>query len=208
MHHNDNFIMQLTNAPTHEATRLDVDPTLDREIDSSTDPVVVQMKNNDRLERIRTTLRARASIIFSTAPVSRVIRRDWNIVSAKLFLNAIDDRLRTRIANDLTELHWQANDLLDALKSIPRPKDEAMWMRPRLVEVQVVHPLAAQWLRSMRTIDECYLIMINAEKAGVITRKHRWAMVAPTQLAYMGFKASAMNLPLKSTAELLEEAGL
>jgi hypothetical protein len=50
--------------------------------------------------------------------------------------------------------------------------------------------------------------MINAEKSGVITRKHRWAMLGPTQMAYMGFKASAMNLPLRAAKDLLEEIGL
>lgn len=194
--------------PVLPTTNLDIDPTLDQAIDSSDDPLVVQLKNTERLSKIRADFRASAKLIFNTSPVSRVMRRDWNIVSAKLFLNALDPRIKQRIASDLTELHWQSNDLLEGLQSLPMSKVEPMWMRPRKIELQVVHPLAAQWLRCMRTIDECYLIMINAEKSGVITRKHRWAMLAPTQMAYMGFKASAMNLPLKDARQLLEEAGL
>lgn len=200
--------MRLTEPTARATTHLEVDPTLDAEINSSTDHVIVELKGSERLARIRTSLKARASITMKTSPVSRVMRRDWNIVSAKLFLNAIDHHQRNRIASDLTELHWQSTDLLEVLRAIPMPKAEAMWMRPRALELQVVHPLAAQWLRCMRTLDECYLIMINAEKSGSITRKQRWAMVAPTQMAYMGFKASAMNLPLKTSMELLEQAGL
>lgn len=190
-------------------THLAVGPTLDEQIEMSSDPLVVQMKNSDRLERIRASMTARADLIFHTSPVSRVMRRDWNIVSAKLFLNALDERLRQRIADDLVELVWQSTDLLESLQTnIRLDKQDMIWMRPRKIELQVVHPLAAQWLRCMRTIDSCYLIMINAEKSGIITRKHRWAMMGPTQMAYMGFKSSAMNLPLKAAKDLLEEAGM
>jgi len=204
----DNLTMRLTERPATMPSLLVVDSALDNEIDNATDPLIVEMKNTHRLDRIRTNLRADVTVVFKTSPVSRVMRRDWNLVSAKMFLNAIDERQRKRIATDLTELHWQANDLLDALQALPMPKEDWAWMRPRQIDAQVVHPLAAQWLRCMKTIDECYLILINAEKAKIITRKQRWAMVAPSQLAYLGFKTSAMNLPLKSTTELLEAAGL
>jgi hypothetical protein len=198
----------LTSSDSIPESQLLAAETLNAEIDLSTDPLVVQMKNTDRLERIRTSMLARADLIFQTSPVSRVMRRDWNIVSAKLFLNSLSPQIRQRISDDLVELVWQSTDLLDSLQTLRKPDDENLWMRPRKLQLQVIHPLAAQWLRCMRNIDSCYLIMINAEKSGVITRKHRWAMLGPTQMAYMGFKASAMNLPLRAAKELLEEIGL
>jgi len=198
--------MQQNPILTTPTQSLRTDLALDAVVDSSTDPLVVELKGSERLAKLKLDLMVQTTTLFKTSPVSRVMRRDWNIVTVKMFFNTMDPRMMARIRDDLTELQWQAADLLDSLKSIPMSKVEPMWMRPRSIEVQVISPLAGQLLRTMKIIDQCYLIMINAEKAEIITRKRRWAMMAPVQLAYLGFKTAAMNLPLKSTTELLESA--
>lgn len=187
---------------------LNADATLDTELESSSDPLVVRMKNEHRLTKLRASLRADAKIVMRTSPIARVMRRDWNIVSAKLFLNALDPNYQAQIKRDLDELHWQVDDLWDQLKLLPTAGFDATWMHPRQLSLQVVHPLTASWLRAFRKFDECFGALLVAEKGTLITRRQRFAFLAPVQLAYFSFKATAMNLPLKTTDELLNEAGI
>ncbi len=187
---------------------LNADDELDMELERTVDPVIVQMKNEDRIAKLRAKLRAESTITMRTSPISRVLRRDWNIVSAKLFLNSIDADYQQQIRRDLDELHWQVDDLLEQLKVMPIGKLDTSWMVPRQLDVKVIHPLTASWLRAFRNFDRCFEILINAERSQLITRKQRFAFSAPVQLAYFSFKATAMKLPLKTTDELLSEAGI
>lgn len=187
---------------------LDTEAELDAQLDQSNDPLIVQMKNENRIANLRASLRASVTITMQTSPLSRVMRRDWNIVSAKLFLNAIDQAYQQQIKHDLDELHWQTDDLLEQLQLFPAEKLDASWMVPRQLSLQVVHPLTASWLRAFRKFDKSIAILINAERAELITRRQRFSFLAPVQLAYFSFKATAMKLPLKTTDELLSDAGL
>ncbi|WP_234265109.1 hypothetical protein [Hydrogenophaga sp. NFH-34] len=187
---------------------LSVDRVLDNELETSTEPLVVELKNGHRLQRIRASMSAAASIQFATSPIARILRRDWNIVSAKLFLNCLDPDWAKLVREDAAEMTWQMSDLLDIVKSLPVGQIEHAWMRPRKINLQIVHPICAQWLRAFTKYDQAYTILINAQKSGRMQPKQRWALTLPSQMAYMGFKARAMKLPLKSTTELLEEAGL
>lgn len=187
---------------------LNADEALDTELESSLDPLVVRMKNEHRLTKLRASLRADANIVMRTSPLARVMRRDWNIVSAKLFLNALDPTYQAQIRRDLDELHWQVDDLWDQVKHLPTEGFDTNWMLPRQLSLQVVHPLTASWLRAFRRFDECFGTLLVAEKGALITRRQRFAFLAPVQLAYFSFKATAMNLPLKTTDELLNEAGI
>jgi len=186
---------------------LSVDPWLDDEIDHSDEPLVVQLKNANRLERLRTTLRVNTTITMLTSPLARILRRDWNLVSAKLFVNALDKDYEQLIRQEVSELAWQAADLHDLASALPVSQTEAAWMRPRTLHIQIVHPITAQWLRAFVVYDRAFAKLINAEKAGRMTKQQRLAMIRPCQLSYMGFKAIAMKMCLKSTEELLAEAG-
>jgi hypothetical protein len=186
---------------------LNADEELDKELALTADPVIVQMKNENRIASLRTKLRAQATITMRTSPISRVLRRDWNIVSANLFLNCLYGDYQNEIRNDLAELHWMVDDLKHELSVLPIGSLDTSWMVPRRLDVQVIHPLTASWLRAFRNFDKCFEILINAERSNLITRKQRFAFTAPVQIAYLIFKAKAMNMPLKTTDELLSEAG-
>lgn len=198
----------MTQTPTGSNDHLDTDAALDDELEHSVDPLVVRMKNEHRLTNLRASLRAEATIMMKTSPISRVMRRDWNIVSAKLFLNALEPAYQSQIKRDLDELHWQVDDLWDQVKHLPSSGIDSAWMVPRQLTLQVVHPLTASWLRGFRKFDDCFSALLLAEKGTLITRRQRFAFLAPVQLAYFSFKATAMKLPLKTTDELLSEAGL
>lgn len=130
--------------------------------------------------------------------MARVMRRDWNIVSAKLYLNARDHAYRKRIESDAVEMNWQVDDTADQIRAMPFQRLDRSWLHPRRMRLDVVHPLAAGWLRSMMTMDEIYTLLISAEKAGMISRRKRQAILLPCQIAYMAFKATAMKMELRS----------
>lgn len=196
----------VSSAPhTSPLNTLSVDQTLNHELDSATEPLIVTLKNSQRIDALRVNLRARTSVVFNSSPIARIMRRDWNIVSAKLFLNALDRGCAEKIRENVVEFAWQTQDLLETVRSMPLGELDTSWMRPRLLDVQIIHPFAGQWLRAFQRYDEAYAILINAQKTGRLTPKQRWALTAPCQLAYIGFKATAMNLQLKTAVELLEE---
>ena len=189
-------------------TSLSVDSFLDEEVEGFHEPLILSLKNGNLMDTLRTSLRAEATVTYQTSPVARIVRRDWNIVSAKLFVSALDHDYAKKIRADVSDMTWQMQDVLDVARTLPIPDLDTSWMRPRELRLQIVHPLAAQWLRAFTLLDQAYAILINAELDERITPEMRWQIIAPAQMAYMGFKATAMRLPLKSTAELLEEAGI
>lgn len=135
--------------------------------------------------------------------MARVMRRDWNIVCAKLYLNARDHAYRKQIESDAVEMSWQVDDTADQIRAMPFQRLDRSWSHPRRMRLEVIHPLAAAWLRSMLTMDEIYTLLISAEKAGMITRRKRHAILLPCQIAYMAFKATAMKVEFRCTDDAL-----
>lgn len=167
------------------------------------------MKNADRLEDIA----ARMSVdsqqtVFQTSSVSRVIRRDWNIVCAKMFVFGLKRDYRKKIEEDLNELHWQVADLAEVTDIGLFSEQDASWLSPVTVSLRIVCPQGASWLRAMHAWDNSDAKLITAVKAGLITKEKRFAMMAAVQMAYVGFKGTAMRKPLKTSSEMLEEAQL
>jgi len=167
---------------------------------------VVQLKNTHRMDSLRPRMRAYVNATFEASPVARVMRRDWNILSSKLYMNAIDSDYRKRIEDDLVEMSWQIDDTADQVRCMPFQRLDREWLAPRHMQVQVVHPMTASWLRSMMVLDEVFALLICAEKAGMITRRKRISILLPCQLSYMTFKATSMKMEFKSADELLETA--
>lgn len=199
----------VTTALTHSTLdALTVDPVLDSELAQSTEPLVVTLKNSDRLDSLRVNLRATTSVVFTASPVARILRRDWNLVCAKLFLNALDPEYAKKIQENVIELSWQTQDLSETVGAMPFGELDLSWMRPRKLELQIIHPLAGRWLHAFQRYDEAFSILINAQKAGKLTPKQRWSLTSSCQLSYIGFKAIAMKLPLKTATELLEQESM
>ncbi|ABM59448.1 hypothetical protein Veis_3733 [Verminephrobacter eiseniae EF01-2] len=180
----------------------------DSSIEDAIAEACVELKNEHRMNALRTRMRAHVDVTFQASPVARVMRRDWNIVSSKLYVNALAQDYRQRIESDMIEMTWQMDDTADQVRAMPFEKLDTSWLHPRRMQVQVVHPITAAWLRSMVAMDEMYAKLICAEKAGMITLRKRHALLLPCQLSYMAFKATAMKMQLRCTDELLIQANL
>lgn len=66
------------------------------ESDDSAPAIDVEMKNAHRMEALRPRMRAHVDATFEASPVARVMRRDWNIVSSKLYMHALDPAYRKK----------------------------------------------------------------------------------------------------------------
>lgn len=153
------------------------------------------LKNADRMAELRTPLRATITVAFDASPIARVMRRDWNLVSAKLYIHALNKAYRDQIEEDAMEMNWQIDDTYDDVSTMPWfGKIDKAWLHTREMQIDVVHPIAATWLRSMVKMDEIYASLICAEKSGLITLKKRRAIVLPCQISYLAFKATALKM--------------
>lgn len=197
-------IMGMVHTPPSQT--LSLDNLMDAADNGDSD--LIALKNDHRIQTLRTRQRAFVDVTFEASPVARVMRRDWNILSAKLYINSLSPAYREKIEEDAVEMAWLVNDTADQVRTMPFQHLERSWLRPRRMHVQVVHPILATWLRCMRTLDEVYALLICAEKTGLITARQRHAIVLPSQLAYLAFKCTAMRIPLKTTDELLVDASL
>lgn len=166
---------------------------------------LVDLKNSERMAALRPRMRAFSEVTFDAAPIARVMRRDWNILSINLYKNSRDEREHKKIYSDLVELSWQVDDTADQVRAMPFAHLDRQWLRPRRMQVQIVHPIAAGLLRSMMTLDEVYRLLICAERVQMISRKKRHSLLLPCQLSYMTFKATAMRIAFRSTDELLRD---
>ena len=50
--------------------------------------------------------------------------------------------------------------------------------------------------------------LLTAERNGLIDKPKRQAMLSAVNMAYVGFKGTAMKLSMKTTKEMLEESHL
>lgn len=179
-------------------------PTQNLTVDALLDEDFVELKNGDRMARLRPRMSTCVALTFKAGPISRIMRRDWNIVSTKLYYNALSHVLCKQIESDMDEFGWQVSDTADQVNAMPFHRLEESWLRPRNMQIEVVHPITAAWLRAMNVFDGVYAKLICAEKAGMITRSKRLSLMIPCHLSYMAFKCTAMDIRLKSTDELLD----
>lgn len=171
--------------------------------DDGGDVLLVEPKNAMRIEEINMRMSAHREVTMRASPMARVMRRDWNILSAKLYVNARDARYARRIKDDLSEMAWVISDIAEQVRTMPFREADATWLRPRKMHLQIIHPMTASWLRAMVEMDEAFSTLICAERAGLIDRKRRHQLLLPSQLAYMGFKATAMKIQLRTAEELM-----
>lgn len=167
------------------------------------------MKNMDRLEDIATRMAAENNeIVFQTASISRTIRRDWNIVCAKMFVFGLKREYRKKIEEDLNEFHWQVNDLAESTSLGVFADQNTSWLKPVTVTLRIVCPLGASWMRAMQSWDNSDAKLMTAVKANLISKEKRFAIMAATHMAYGGFKGTAMRKPMRSATEMLEDQNL
>lgn len=161
-------------------------------------PVV---KNQSRIDEVRARMATSEDAIITTSTMSRIIRKDWNIVTTKLYISCLKSPLRGKIQESLAELHWEVEDLSSNPAVTMFQNLDSSWLQEIPFSLKIVSPEAASWFRAIKTIDRCIAKMMTAERAGLLEKKQRLAALAGVNMAYTAFKYMAMDKPIPQKAE-------
>jgi hypothetical protein len=159
------------------------------------------IKNQRRIDEVRARMVVESKITILTSTMSRIMRKDWNIVSTKMYVHTLNPSIKMRVTEALAELNWEVADLQEsATLSLFKNLDHS-WLAQENFLVKVLSPESASWLRAVQSIDICIAKMMTAEKQGLLEKKQRLAALAGVNLAYTAFKYSAMNMAIPQRVE-------
>jgi hypothetical protein len=166
------------------------------------------LKNQDRIDEIRSRMISRKTMSLRTSFCSRHMRRDFNIASAKMYVYSLNRQYKAKINEALVDLHWQISMLAVDPTLITFGPMDVSWLTAGTFNFMMVSSESASMFRALRKVDDIVARLYTAERDGLITREQRREIVAPVNLAYNGFKQVAMKLQNKSIEDLLSESHL
>lgn len=149
------------------------------------------VRDAERIERIRTPVEARVRVVLYTAPLCRAVRKDYHIVSAKMFL-ARGEKVRA-LSEALREAERAC---VEAQLYARRYRGEyGVQFPPQSFELRVVSPFAHRYLRAILELDPVNLLLLQAETRGVLARRERMEIVRPCLALLFEVKRIALDLP-------------
>lgn len=159
------------------------------------------IKNQRRIDEVRARMVVDSKITILTSTMSRIMRKDWNIVSTKMYVHTLNPQIKVRVNDALSELNWEVADLNESAEFSLFKNLDHTWLAPEHFLVKILSPESASWLRAVQSIDLCIAKMLTAEKQGLIVKKQRLDALAGVNLAYTAFKYSAMNMAIPQRVE-------
>lgn len=196
------FLLQSPHAQANQAGENGVS-------EGSRPPETTPLKNSNRIDDILCRMSVEATeVVFLSSWAARTMRRDWNIICSKMYVFGLNPSYKARIQEDLTELHWQVSDLADVTGTDLFAVQDLTWLAPTIMELRIVNPHASSLLRAIRSLDLSMARLLTAERNALIDKEKRQAMLSGVNMAYIGFKGTAMKVPMKSTSEMLQESNL
>ena len=163
------------------------------------------MRDADRIERILAPTEARIRLTLYTAPLCRAIRKDYNIVSTKMYLARGEKTIQ--LSKALRELERAAVEAELASERYRSADYAEIKFSPSAFDVRVVSPFANRYQRSISRIDAVNHLLMLAETKGLMTRSERLDIINPPITLIYELKRIALDLP-KSNKEKTSEAGL
>jgi hypothetical protein len=151
------------------------------------------LKNDHRIQEIDSSMEANTQVTLLSSTMSRIMRKDWNIVCAKMYVFSLDRAIGHKINDALNALHWQVSDLVESPTVSIFKYSDTSWLKPEDFELRVVSAEAASWLRAICKIDDCVAKLLTAQHEGHIDKQIRVRALAAVSLAYTNFKFIAMN---------------
>jgi len=154
------------------------------------------LRDAERIERIRTGAEARVRLTLYTPGLARVVRKDFNIVSAKMFLARAD-----KAAALSTALRECERSCVQAELAAERHRaDYGVALAPQSFELRIVSPFANRYYRSILRLDAVNKLLVAAETRGVIDRRARAKIVRPCLGLIFEVKRIALDLPKRETS--------
>lgn len=167
------------------------------------------MKNADRIDEIACTMSVVSKeVLLMTSPISRTIRRDWNIVSAKMYVFGLKRDHRALMEEDLKELHHQINELYVTASMGMFSDLDVSWLDLLRIEVKIISAQSSSLLRAMKIWDACVARLLTAERMGIIDKKTRRNILFPATTAYLGFKKTVMRSKTHKERGQVEKSSL
>lgn len=156
-----------------------------------------QARDNDRIERIRTSAEARIRVVAYTAPLCRVLRKDYNIVSTKMFLaRGLKAQELSVALRELERGSIEAELFSDRFR-----RDYGVVFPPQAFDIRVISPFANRYRRCISRLDDVNLLLLQAETKGVVKRKERMEIVKPCLALLHEVKRIALDLPRRANGD-------
>lgn len=153
----------------------------------------IDLKHQNRIDEIDCRTRAISLIKLKTTYASQILRKDWNIVTAKMFILCIQ-RKDEDIKRDLDELKWQAQNLAEGNDLALFKNIDTDWLNKLDFKLTIIHPTGAAWLRHILSIDNSVAILYAAQRIGLIDRYHRQRILTGVSMANGALKQSATKI--------------
>lgn len=151
------------------------------------------LRDTERIERICAPIEARVRLVLRTASLCRTVRKDFNIVTTKMFLArgakvaalsfALRELERACVEAELAAETFRANYEVEFL--------------PQAFELRIVSPSANRYVRSITRLDAANGVLIAAETRGAIERRLRHKIVRPCLALLFAVKRLALDLPTR-----------
>jgi hypothetical protein len=184
-------------------------PATSKIVDEKQPFATQSLKNVSRIDEIESRMSVEEiEVMLLSSWAIRTLKRDWNIVCSKMYVFGLDSRYKARIVEDLNELHWQVDDLATVTDAELFSSQDLSWLTPVCITLKVVSPQAASLLRAVRRWDLCMAKLLTAERTTLINKAKREGMLLGVNMAYLGFKGTAMKRAMGSTREMLQEENL
>jgi hypothetical protein len=166
------------------------------------------LKNTGMIEDIITRLEHRADVDLVSWQISRILRRDYNIVSKKMFIRCRDRNGREQVRGLIEELMLQAEMLRGESLKYEAFK-ETHPLVPTALVLRVVSPETMQMLKALLVIDQAIGLVKSANIAGHVDKSTMEAFPVVALKAYTDVKQYVMGTISTGTAtELAREQGV
>lgn len=164
------------------------------------------VKNVAKIEQINVRMESRITARFLSWQVSREVRRDFLLLSSKMYKRAANKTFRRQVADLMSELAMQCELLKDETKGFETPVD----MPQMEVPLRIVSAEAGLLFRIFNEADLPIATLTYASVSGVITRERQDELISPFLQAYKDLKVYIIGQQQseKTAAELGREGGV
>lgn len=164
------------------------------------------LKNVEKIEEIGSRMESRIEVLTQSWQICRNLRRDFNLISSKVYKISRAKESRNKILDLLMEVALQAADL----ESRSSQFTEAGEPQTRLVPLRIVSAEASMLFNSMKQADRCYGRLNWARTQMQLTERQMEEIVEGYEIAYGDLKRFLFkaNDSTKTAGELGKDMGI
>lgn len=164
------------------------------------------IKNTARIERIESRMEKRLTVQVFSWQISRVIRRDFNLLSAKMYMRGQDKKQKAQISELLLELSLQSASLKAESTNFSDDPNPTI----RELPIRIVSPESAMLYQALKEADKVYARLGFAYREHQITERSFNERCHSFESAYSDLKRYIIGIATsnKTAAEIGQEKGI